>query len=169
LNKIIPDSDASGIHQMLLDGAQLLDIIKLYGDVRNRSQIHVVTDYLRRVGIDYKKILKGRQTLRKNTRVEYRVYWAMLQRCYNPKNPNYPNWGGRGVTVCERWLGKGGFEKFYHDLGPRPSGKKNGRSLWSIHRKDGAMVYSPDTVKWADMTEQASNGRRNHWAIKRQT
>ena len=85
-----------------------------------------------------------------------------------PKNPNFPNWGGRGVTVCDRWLGKGGFEKFYHDLGPRPRGKKNGRSLWSIHRKDGAMVYCPDTVKWADMTEQASNGRRNHWAIKRE-
>lgn len=52
---------------------------------------------------------------------EYRVWTSMIQRCINPKRKHYDRYGGRGIQVCERWIGEGGFERFFADVGPRPS------------------------------------------------
>ena len=95
------------------------------------------------------------------TTPEYQVYQAMLQRCYNKSHPNYLRYGARGVTVCARWLGEDGFQHFYADKGARPEGVlPSGHALYSIHRIDDALIYSPETTKWATQEEQCAPGQR---------
>jgi hypothetical protein len=59
------------------------------------------------------------------TRPEYKAYMNMFARCYNPKHPDFPNYGGRvdgpPITVCDRWSGELGFMHFLFDMGERPS------------------------------------------------
>jgi hypothetical protein len=78
------------------------------------------------------------------------VRWAaMLRRCFNPNVREYCNYGGRGVTVCERWLK---FENFYADMGDPPPGK------W-LDRRDNDGDYEPGNCRWTTPTEQARNRR----------
>jgi hypothetical protein len=76
----------------------------------------------------------------------------MRDRCRNPKHRAYKNYGGRGITVCERW---NSFENFYADVGDRPSPKH------SIDRIDNDLGYEPGNVRWADQKTQSRNSRRN--------
>lgn len=74
--------------------------------------------------------------------------WAkMKQRCFNLSNLKYKNYGGRGITVCERWLT---FENFYADMGVRPEGK-------TLDRKNVNGNYEPSNCRWATSTEQSYN------------
>lgn len=84
---------------------------------------------------------------------EYSIWNSMKQRCLNKKNKQYPEYGGRGVSVCERW--KNSFENFYSDMGERPF---KGASLERINNNKG---YSPDNCKWADRNTQNNNKRNN--------
>jgi hypothetical protein len=81
----------------------------------------------------------------------YRRWSGMIQRCKNPKSHIWKYYGGRGITVCERWSGKDGFKNFYTDMG-----EPNGLTL---DRKDGSRGYSPDNCRWATWKEQAANRR----------
>lgn len=86
---------------------------------------------------------------------EYSSYDSMKQRCLNPNHPQYKYWGGRGITICQRWLD--GFENFLSDMGKRPSMR---HTLDRFPNKNGN--YEPGNCRWATDLEQARNTRRNN-------
>lgn len=88
----------------------------------------------------------GVNTTRKNPL--YRTWVTMRQRCSNPNDPNYKNYGGRGIKVCTRW---DSFGYFFEDIGVRPG------VGYSIDRIDSDGDYEPSNVRWATSKEQARN------------
>lgn len=85
----------------------------------------------------------------------------MIQRCTNPGDQRYPNYGGRGIKVCQRWSES--FVAFLRDMGDRPAGKgPGGRSLYSIDRIDNDGDYEPGNCKWSTNIEQHRRTRRSH-------
>lgn len=79
---------------------------------------------------------------------EYIIWSAMKQRCLYEKGHKWVNYGGRGITICERWLC---FSNFYEDMGPRPSNKH------SLDRINNDGNYEPSNCRWATNTEQCNN------------
>jgi hypothetical protein len=82
---------------------------------------------------------------------EYRIWQSMKWRCLNPNYKPYPNYGGRGITVCDRW--RDSFEAFLADVGPRPSPKH------TLDRIDNDGDYEPGNVAWRTRKEQNQNRR----------
>jgi hypothetical protein len=94
-------------------------------------------------------------------RPEYKMFHAIKQRCNNPNCSKYPNYGGRGIKICDRWMEKGvnGFINFLEDMGDRPEGD------YSIERIDVNGNYEPENCKWITMSEQSLN-KRNTAVVK---
>lgn len=84
---------------------------------------------------------------------EYRIWSLMKDRCNNTKSKVFKFYGGRGITVCKRWLDS--FDNFFEDVGKRPKGK----SLDRYPNKNGN--YEPTNFRWATAKQQADNTRRN--------
>lgn len=80
----------------------------------------------------------------------YKVWYHMIDRCNNPKNISYNNYGGRGITVCSEWLS---IENFIQDM--FPSYKKG----LTIDRKNNDLGYSKDNCRWSTSFVQSRNTR----------
>lgn len=78
----------------------------------------------------------------------------MQQRCYNPNNKKYPIYGGRGITISDRWLES--YNNFLEDMGEKPEG-------YTIDRIDNSKGYSKENCRWATPKQQAYNRRTNRF------
>lgn len=84
---------------------------------------------------------------------EYNTWKSIKSRCLNPNSTGYEYYGGRGITICDRW--RDSFESFLADVGRRPSAKH------SIDRyPDNNGNYEPGNVRWATASEQCFNRRK---------
>ncbi len=87
---------------------------------------------------------------------EYRSWDAMKQRCTNIKNNRYKNYGGRGIKICDRWLGS--FENFFEDMGAKPSPKHSIDRFPNINGN-----YEPGNVRWGTEEQQQRGTTYNIW------
>lgn len=83
----------------------------------------------------------------------YCSWRGMINRCNNPNDPRYHDYGGAGITICDEWLK---FGNFHRDMGDRPPGM-------SIDRKNNSLGYCKDNCKWSTRKEQQRNRRNSHW------
>lgn len=81
----------------------------------------------------------------------HRSWSSMLGRCLNKNDPSFKDYGGRGITICERWLV---FENFLEDMGERPEGH-------SLDRLDTNGAYTPENCTWSTAKQQCRNRRNN--------
>jgi hypothetical protein len=88
----------------------------------------------------------------------YSSWQSMVNRCTNPTNKNFKEYGGRGITVCDRWRGRDGYSNFVEDMGERPDGM-------SIERVENSSGYEKSNCRWATPLEQAQN--RRPWGSSR--
>lgn len=124
------------------------------GKAKSVSPSHLVTGVSSSCGCVRNEKTRQRSTKHGRARrgavtPEYHTWTGMIQRCVNPKVDRYSQYGGRGISVCERW--RSSFISFYQDMGDRPSARH------SLDRIDNDGDYCPSNCRWATNTEQGRN------------
>ncbi len=89
--------------------------------------------------------------LKRRHRSEWQAWRNARARCHNPRNPGYPNYGGRGIQMAEEW--RDSFPAFLAHIGPKPDPRL------TVDRVDNDRGYDPGNVRWATPSEQAFNRR----------
>jgi len=89
--------------------------------------------------------------MRLNSKPEYQAWKSMKRRCLCPQVKNYANYGGRGITICDRWIKSSA--AFLADMGPRPGPD------YSLERVKNHLGYSPENCVWATRPAQQRNKR----------
>lgn len=90
----------------------------------------------------------------------YKTWCDMRERCFNPKKERYPNYGGRGITVCPEWAGSDGFKAFYDYVSKLEHFDEEG---YTLDRIDVNGNYKPGNLRWATDAEQRRNRTDNHY------
>ena len=103
---------------------------------------------------------KSMTTIRYHNERLYAVWRTMRSRCLNPNRPEYKNYGGRGIKVCDEW--KNNFSSFYEWALANGYDKNAKRSDCTLDRIDVNGNYEPSNCRWVDMFTQAQNKRRNY-------
>ena len=85
---------------------------------------------------------------------EASIYRGMKRRCLNPSSHGFKYYGGRGIKICDRWLGPEGLKHFILDMGPRPVG-------YEIDRINNNGDYEPENCRWVTPSENGRNKRNN--------
>lgn len=115
---------------------------------------NLVNGYTTSCGCSVSKILAERNKKHGMTGTKtYRCWRNMISRCTDPKNKAFKHYGGRGITVCEKW--QESFSNFHSDMGTCPDGM-------SIDRIDNNGGYNKDNCRWVGQTTQMNNTRSNN-------
>jgi len=124
------------------------------GNRKSASYTNLVSGNTKSCGCLRRKLTGNRARSHGQSKTsEYGIWYAMRDRCSNPKKKEYKHYGGRGIKVCKRW--QNSFENFISDMGFRPSKKH------TLERGDNNKGYCKANCRWATPKEQARNQRRN--------
>lgn len=116
------------------------------------AMAHLRSGHTQSCGCYNRDVNTARGLGRNLTRVEYKAWQAIKQRCYNEKTRQYADYGGRGIGMCDRW--RNSFDTFLSDMGRCPRGH-------TIERVNNDGDYCPENCVWATRKTQSRNTRRN--------
>ena len=155
-----------------------LTVIEPIGFIKHHFRWRCICDCGKEVNVSSQGLREGRSlscgcyrlerikevnsTQKGNSRNEnketYHTWVSMIGRCVKKNHKAYKYYGGRGIKVCDRWLGKDGFSNFLEDVGKRPS------HLFSLDRfPDNNGNYEKNNCRWATRVQQQHNLRSNKW------
>jgi len=127
------------------------------GTIKDIAAPHLKSGATKSCGCLKQKMLKDGATIHGGDGTpEYASYTAMLHRCYNKTRVGYSNYGGRGISVCSRWVES--FTNFFEDMGERPVGT-------SIDRIDNDLGYFKENCRWSFRDIQSHNRRKSVKAL----